>query len=65
MREMYGFHPRRCTSNSSLSGCIERNKSVGIIALPTNGDTAELFEKTLFYLFIYVFIYLFIYLFFA
>ena len=47
MQDKYGFNPIKCKSASSLSGCIERNISKIIIALPTNNENVELFEKTL------------------
>ena len=43
----YGFNLRRCNSASSLSGLIERNKLKVIIALPTDPNIIQLFEKTL------------------
>ena len=46
MQDTYGFNPRKCNSASSLSGCIEREMSKVIIALPTNPDHVEIFEKT-------------------
>ena len=46
MQDKYGFNPRKCNSASSLSGCIEREMSKLIIALPTNPDHVEIFEKT-------------------
>ena len=46
MQDKYRFNPRKCNSASSLSGCIEREMSKVIIALPTNTDHVEIFEKT-------------------
>ena len=46
MQDRYGFNPRKYNSASSLSGCIEREISKVIIALPTNPDHVEIFEKT-------------------
>ena len=54
MHQMYGFNASRCNSAISLSGCVERKKSKVIIALSTNGDIVQLFEKTLIDGFIYV-----------
>ena len=54
MHQMYGFNTSHCNSAISLSGCIERKKSKVIIALSTNGDVVQLFEKTLINGFIYV-----------
>ena len=47
MHKMYGFNSRRCNSTSTLSGCIERNLSKVIVALPGNKEDMMLFEKTL------------------
>ena len=47
MNKKFGFNPRKCNSASTLSGCIQRNQSKVIIALPTNYSHAEIFEKTL------------------
>ena len=44
---MHGFNPSRCNSASDLNGCIERNPSKVIIALPTNSKVVQLFEKAL------------------
>ena len=35
MQNTYGFNPRKCNSASAISGCIEREMSKVIIALPT------------------------------
>ena len=45
MNKIFGFNPRKCNSASTLSGCIQRNQSKVIIALPTNYSHAEIFEK--------------------
>ena len=36
-----------CNSASSFSGCVYRDKSKCLIALPTNAEHVRLFEKTL------------------
>ena len=46
MQNTYGFNPRRCNSASSMSGCIEREMSKVILALPTKYEHAEIFEET-------------------
>ena len=46
MQDKYGFNPRKCNSTSALSGYIEREVSKIIIALPTNAEHVEIFEKT-------------------
>ena len=45
MCEMYGCNPRRCNSATVLSGCLERNKSKVLIALPTCPNIIQFFEK--------------------
>ena len=47
MHKKFGFNPRKCNSASNLRGCVQRNQSKVIIALPTNYEHAEIFEKTL------------------
>ena len=47
MHKLHGFNQRRCNSASALSGCIERNISKVTLTLPTNGETEQIFEKTL------------------
>ena len=46
MQDMYGFNPRKCNSASSVSGCIEREMSKIILALPTEYEHVEIFEET-------------------
>ena len=46
MQNTYGFNPRRCNSASLMSGCIEREMSKIILALPTKHDDVEIFEHT-------------------
>ena len=41
------YNPRKCNSASKLSGCIHRELSKVISALPTNNSIMEIFEKTL------------------
>ena len=47
MHELYSFNPRRSNSASTLSGCIEREMSKVIIALPTTSKSVEVFEQTI------------------
>ena len=47
LNEKFKFNPRRCNSASAFSGCVQKNKSKCIIALPTCAEHVELFEKTL------------------
>ena len=46
MQNTYNFNPRKCNSASSMSGCIEREMSKIILALPTKYDHVEIFEET-------------------
>ena len=46
MHDLYGFKPRKCNSASTLSGCIEREMSLVIIALPTSNEAVDIFEQT-------------------
>ena len=46
MQNTYGFDPTRCNSASSMSGCIEREMSKVILALPTKFEHVEIFEET-------------------
>ena len=47
MHEKLGFNPRKCNSASTLSSCVQRNKSKVITALPTSNNIVKIFEKTL------------------
>ena len=47
MANKFPYNPRKCTSISTLSGCIHRYLSKVIISFPTNAETVELFEKML------------------
>ena len=47
MFKRFPYNPRKCTSASTLSGCIHRYLSKAIISFPTNSEIVELFEKTL------------------
>ena len=47
MNEKIGFDPRKCNSAGTLSGCVQRNQSKVIIALPTNYSHAGIFLKSL------------------
>ena len=44
--DMTDYNPRIINSASKLSGCIQREKSKCIIALPTDNIQMEIFEKT-------------------
>ena len=47
MQEKFGFNPRKINSASTLSGCVQRDVSKVILALPSNYEHAEVFEKSL------------------
>ena len=47
MHEKFGFNPRKRNSASILSGCVQRDLSKVLIALPTCYEHAEIFEKSL------------------
>ena len=47
MMKKFPYSPRKCTSVSSLSGCIHRYLSKAIISLPTQAEFVDVFEKTL------------------
>ena len=47
MQETTGYNPRIVNSASKLSGCIQREQSKVILALPINNTQMEVFEKTL------------------
>ena len=47
MHDQYDFNPRICNSASTLSGCIEREMSHVIIALPTSNEPVDIFEQTI------------------
>ena len=47
MQDQYGFNPRKCNSSATFSGCVEREMSKIIIALPTSNEHVNIFETTL------------------
>ena len=47
MQEKSGYNPRIINSASKLSGCIQREQTKCIFALPVNNTQVEVFEKTL------------------
>ena len=47
MHNSYGFNLRKLNSASTLSGCIEREMSRFIIALPTSNEVLDIFEQTI------------------
>ena len=47
MQNQCGYNPRKINSASKLSGCIQREQSKIILALPTYNKQIETFEKAL------------------
>ena len=47
MQDKTGYNPRIINSASKLSGCIQREQSKCILALPVGNTQMEIFEKTL------------------
>ena len=47
MQDKFGYNPRKCNSASTLSGCVQRDLSKVMIALPTKIEHAEVFERSL------------------
>lgn len=47
MQDQYGLNPRKCNSSATFSGCVEREMSKVIIALPTSNEFVNIFETTL------------------
>ena len=47
LQKLFKFNPRKCNSASSFSGCVHRDKSMCLIALPTKAEDVILFEKIL------------------
>ena len=45
MQEKFGYNPRKCNSASTLSGCVQRDLSKVIIALPAKVEHVEVFER--------------------
>ena len=45
MQEKSGYNPRIMNSASKLSSCIQREQFKNILALPTNNNQMEIFEK--------------------
>ena len=46
MMQKFSYNPRKCTSDSSLSGCIHRFLSKAIIGLPKQTEIVDLIEQT-------------------
>ena len=46
-QKMFKFNSKKCDSASSFSGCVHRDKSKCLIALPSDAEQVKLFERTL------------------
>ena len=47
MQEKSGYNPRIINSASKLSGCIQREQTKSILALPVNNTQVEVFKKNI------------------
>ena len=47
LQKMFKFDPKKCNPASSFSGCVHRDKSKCLIALPSDTEQVKLFERTL------------------
>ena len=47
LQKLFKFNLRKCNSASSFSGCIHKDKSKCLTALPTEAEHVRIFEKTL------------------
>ena len=47
LQKMFKFNPKKCNSASSFSGCVHKNKSKCLIALPNDAEQDKLFKRTL------------------
>ena len=45
LQKLFKYNPCKCSSASSFSGCIYRDKSKCLIALPTDTENVRAFEK--------------------
>ena len=45
LQKLFKYNPRECNSASSFSGCVHRDKSKYLIALPTDAEHVRVFEK--------------------
>ena len=46
LQKLFKFNQRKCNSASSFSGCVHRDKSKCLIALPTDAEHVRVFQKT-------------------
>ena len=47
LQNLFKYNPRKCNSASLFNGCVRRDKSKCLIALPTDAENTRVFEKTL------------------
>ena len=47
LQKLFKYNHCKCNSRSSFSGCVHRDKSKCVIALPTNAEHVRVLEKTL------------------
>ena len=47
LQKLFKDNPKKCNSANSFTGCVHRDKSKCLIALPTEAEHVRLFEKTL------------------
>ena len=47
MQEKTNYNPRKCHSASKLSGCMQREQSKIVLALPMNNSIMEIFAKNI------------------
>ena len=47
LQNLFEYNPRKCSSASGFSGCVQRLQSKFVIALPTDAEIVGIFEKTL------------------
>ena len=45
LQKLFKYNPRKCNSASSFSGCVHRDKSKCLIALPADAEHVRVFEK--------------------
>ena len=47
LQKLFNYNPQKCNPTSSFNGCVHRNKSKCLIALPTDAEHVRIFEKPL------------------
>ena len=45
LQKLFKYNLKKCNSVSSFSGCVHRDKSKCLIALPTEAEHVRVFEK--------------------